>query len=88
MELSLKLKIENLYKSKDFEDKKSGEITKGKWKIQTFDMIETAEGQQMKLTNISISDEFYEKVKDMEGKEIVIPVGTYINNNQVGYYGL
>jgi len=88
MELLAKVKIENLFKAKDFIDKKSGETTTGKWKIQTFDNIETDEGMQMKLVDISVPDEVAEKIKNKIGETVSIPVGTFINNNKVGFYGL
>ncbi len=88
MELLLKLKVENIFKAKDFSDKKSGELTKGKWKIQTFDNIETDQGTQMKLVDISIPENIYQKIKDKKGQEITIVVGTYVVNNRVGFYGL
>ncbi len=88
MELLAKVKIENLFKAKDFIDKKSGETTTGKWKVQTFDHIETEEGMQMKLMDISIPDELAEKLKNKVGETVTIPVGTFINNNRVGLYGL
>jgi len=88
MELIAKVKIENLFKAKDFIDKKSGETTTGKWKIQTFDSIETEEGMQMKLMDISIPDKLAEQLKEKIGQTVNIPVGTFINNNKVGFYGL
>ncbi len=88
MELLLKVKIENLFKAKDFTDKKSGELTKGKWKIQTFDNIETDQGTQMKLIDISIPESIYQRVKDKKNQEVTLSVGTYISNNRVGFYGL
>jgi len=88
MELLAKVKIENLFKAKNFIDKKSGETTTGKWKIQTFDNIDTEQGMQMKLVDISIPDEQAEKLKNKIGETVSIPVGTFINNNRVGYYGL
>jgi hypothetical protein len=88
MELIAKVKIENLFKAKDFIDKKSGETTTGKWKIQTFDNIDTEQGMQMKLVDISIPDELAERIKNKIGETVSIPVGTYISNNRVGYYGL
>ena len=88
MELIAKLKIENLYKSKDFKDSTSGEVTPGKWKIQSFQTIESEEGNQMKLIDISIPDEVARKLKDKVGETVNIPVGTFINNNRVGFYGL
>lgn len=88
MELHAKVKIENLFKAKPFTDKKSGETTDGKWKVQTFEKIETEEGMQMRLIDISIPDELAGKFKDKIGQVVDIPVGTFINNNKVGFYGL
>jgi len=88
MELIAKIKIENLYKSKDFKDSKSGEVTPGKWKIQSFQTIDSEEGTQMKLIDISIPDELALKLKDKKGESVNIPVGTFIYNNKVGFYGL
>lgn len=88
MELLAKVKIENLFKSKDFKDKATGETKTGKWKIQTFDTIKSEEGEQMKLVDISITDSFYETIKDKKGQIVSIPVGTFVNNSKVGFYGL
>ncbi len=88
MELQAKVKIENMFKAKDFTDKKSGEVKLGKWKIQTFDNIVTEDGTQMKLVDISIPDELAERFKNKVGETVVIPVGTFISNNRVGLYGL
>ena len=88
MQLVANVKIENMFKAKDFTDKKSGEVKIGKWKIQTFDNIETKQGTQMKLVDISIPDELAEKLKNKVGETVSIPVGTFINNNRVGLYGL
>ena len=88
MELFLKVKIENLFKAKDFTDKKSGEVKVGKWKIQVFNNIETENGTQMKLVDISIPDTEVSKYQEKVGQTVTIPVGTYISNNNVGYYGL
>ena len=88
MELLAKVKIENLFKAKPFTDKKSGETTDGKWKVQTFSQIETEEGMQMKLMDISIPDELAEKYRDKVGQVVSIPVGTYVSNGKVGFYGL
>jgi len=88
MELIAKLKIENLYKSKDFKDSTSGEVTPGKWKVQSFQTIESEEGNQMKLIDISIPDELGEQYRNKVGEVVNIPVGTYITNGRVGFYGL
>ena len=86
MELHAKVKIENIFKAKDFT--KDGETKAGKWKIQTFDNMETEQGMQMKLVDISIPDELAKSLKDKVGTTVTIPVGTFINNKRVGLYGL
>lgn len=88
MKLILELKIENIFKAKDFTDKKSGEIKLGKYKLQTFDNVETEEGTQMKLVDVSIPESVAIKFKDHIGKTVSIEVKTFVNNNRVGYYGI
>ncbi len=88
MELLAKLKLDNIYKAKDFLDRKSGETTTGKWKIQTFQKVDGEEGEQMKLVDISIPDEIAKSLKDKVGQTVTIPVATFVNNNRVGYYGI
>ena len=88
MELLAKIKIDNLFKAKDFKNKDSGEITEGKWKIQTFEKIETAEGEQMKLLDISIPEDKASELQNKIGQTVTIPVGTFIQGNRIGYYGL
>jgi len=88
MKLSLEIKIENLYKAKDFTDTDSGQVTKGKWKIQTFDRIETESGEQIKLFDVSIPEGKAHLLKDKVGTVVKIPVGIYVSNGKVGYYGL
>ena len=88
MELLLKIKIENIFKAKNFEDKKTGEIKVSKWKIQGFEKIDTEHGEQIKLIDISITDDFYASIKDKVGAVVSIPVKTFVNNNRVGFYGI
>ena len=89
MKLQLELKIENIFKAKDFTDKKSGETKVGKYKIQGFDNILNEDGtKQMKLVDVSVPDEIGIKLKDKVGQVVAITVGTYVNNGRVGFYGL
>jgi len=88
MELLAKVKIENLFKAKDFTDKNTGTVTAGKWKVQTFDNIELDGQIQMKLVDISIPDELAISLKEKVGQTVSIPVGTFVSNNRVGLYGL
>lgn len=88
MKLLLELKIENIFKSKDFTDRKSGEVKVGKWKVQGFDNIETEQGMQIKLVDVSVPDDVANKIKDQVGKVVSLQVGTFVNNGRVGYYGI
>ena len=87
MELLIKMKIENIFKAKDFTSKE-GEVKLSKWKLQGFEKVDTAEGSQIKLIDVSIPDEQYNLVKDKVGQTVTIPVKTFINNNRVGFYGV
>lgn len=86
--LILELKIENVFRAKDFTDKKSGEVKLGKWKIQAFENIETEEGTQIKLIDVSVPDEVAISLKEKIGDTVSIPVKTYVNNGRVGFYGI
>ncbi len=88
MELLAKVKVDNIYKSKDFIDKTSGETTPGKWKIQTFQKVESEQGEQMKLIDISIPDELAKSLEKKTGEVVTIPVATYVSNGRVGFYGI
>lgn len=88
MKLLLELEVTNIYKSKDFTDKDSGEVKKGKWKIQTFDKILSEDGEQLKLYDISLPDNKVDSYRESLGETIQIPVSTYVANGRVGYYGV
>jgi hypothetical protein len=88
MELQLRGVLHNLYKSKDFEDKKTGEVTPGKWKCQFMFQRDLGGTQQAVLEDVSIPDALYPKYKDQVGKEIVLAVGTMAKNNRVILFGV
>ena len=88
MKLLLELKIENIFKAKDFTDKISGTTTPSKWKVQAFDNVETESGEKMQLVDISIPDEAYIGLKDKIGQVVKMPVRTFVNKGRVGYYGI
>ena len=88
MKLIAKFRLENIYRSKDFKDKETGEVRAGKWKVQTFDKVEGDEGVRMKLIDISIPDSLAEKLQDKIGQEVSIPVDVYKVGNKIGFYGL
>lgn len=87
VKLMLEMKVENVFKAKDFTND-NGEVKVGKWKLQGFDKVETDNGTQLKLIDVSVPDETAFKLKEQIGKTVSIPVGTYVNNGRVGFYGL
>ncbi len=89
MKLLLEIKIENIFKAKDFTDTKSGEVKIGKWKVQGFDNIINEDGtKQMKLVDVSVPDDVALKLKEKVGSVVSLHVGTFVNNGRVGYYGI
>ena len=89
IKLLLEVRIENVFKAKDFTDKKSGEVKIGKYKIQSFDNILNDDGsKQIKLIDVSVPDHVGIDLQDKVGETVTLEVGTYVNNGRVGYYGL
>ncbi len=89
MELTLKAKLENVFKAKDFINKSSGEIeSKGKWQLQFMELVQSEEGSQMVMHKISIPDDKVKQYEDKIGNIISLPVKTFVNKNQVGFYGV
>lgn len=88
MQLYIKGVLFNMFKSKDFLDKKTGQTTPGKWKLQFMIKKQLADTVQNVLQDISIPDSMFPKFKDQINKTITIPVGTMVKNNRVIYYGL
>jgi len=54
----------------------------------SIDEIDTAQGKQMKLIDISIPEKLAVTFKDKIKQDVVLKVGTYVSNGRVGYYGL
>lgn len=88
MELNLSGRLENIFKAKDYTNRKTGEIKFGKWQAQFHEEVDMEEGKQLVIHKVSIPDD---KVKLYTGKigEIVsVPVKVYVYNNSIGYYGI
>jgi len=86
--LILEMKVENVFKAKDFTDRKSGEVKPAKWKIQGFDNVETEQGMQIKLIDVSVPDEVAFDLKNKIGEVASIEVKTFVVNGRVGFYGV
>jgi len=81
-ELYLKGKVENVVKSKDFLDKETGELKKGKVKLQ---FIHLDEIRGLQMVDVSVPSEFEEKAKELKGKEVTIPVEAFARNSKIYY---
>jgi len=88
MQLTARVKIENIYRSKDYKDKETGEVKAGKWRIQTFDEIEGEEGTQMKLIDIPVPESMAKELQAKKGQEVSIPVSVYAIGKKIGFYGV
>lgn len=88
MELSIKAKLENVFKAKNFTDSKSGEVTEGKWQLNFIELVEGEEGSQMVMHKVSIPEEKAQQYKDKIGNTISVPVKAFVNKGKLGFYGV
>lgn len=86
MKISIKGKLLSLYRSPDFKDKSSGEVSTGKHKLQLLVNSKLSNGSiKQDMQDISIPDT---QVKDYEaqiGKEVNVSC-SYISKSQVSFY--
>ncbi len=77
--------IINLFNNQDFKNKETGEVTKGKSKIQLLGDFPQPNGEVRKqLVDFSVDDRsIYEKLL---GKTIRISISVFCNNNQVIFF--
>jgi len=90
METFIKGQLHNVFKSKDFTDKASGEIRPGKYQLQFLTEKDLGEGlgMQLVLDKISIPDSLYLKYSDMIGKEVSLKVGVMVSKGKPIFYGI
>ena len=89
MELYLKGRLENVFRTKDFIDKTTGQIaTKGKYQLQFMEEIEGAEGVQLVIHKVSIPDSLAMTYLDKRGQEVEIKVKPLVNGGKVSFYGV
>lgn len=89
IKLILEMKVENIFRANDFE--KEGQETKvGKWKLQGFNEIDTQEGKQLKVFDVSIPDSVYPKYKEQIGKVVSVPVAIWVDKKtgNHGFFGV
>jgi hypothetical protein len=88
MKHTLSGRLENVFKAKDYTNKKTGEVKFGKWQLQFHEEVDMEEGKQLIIHKVSIPDEKAKDYVSKIGEMVNVPVKTYIYNNAVGYYGV
>ena len=89
MELLLRGRLENVFRTKDYKDKNTGLIaTRGKYQLQFMEHIEGAEGIQLVIHKISCPDSLAMDYMKRKGEEVEIKVKPIVNGNKVSFYGV
>lgn len=88
MQLNLSGKLENVFKAKDYTNKKTGEVKFGKWQLQFHEEVDMEEGKQLVIHKVSIPDDKAIEYVSKVGEIVVVPVKPYVYNNSIGYYGV
>jgi len=88
MELTLKGILENIYRSKEYSNTKTGVITPPKWSFQFKEERQTDQGVQLLLHKVNVPDNVANAYKDKVGDLISIPVKVWVMNGKVGYTGV
>ena len=89
MELYLKGRLENVFRTKDFMDKTTGQIaTKGKYQLQFMEEIEGAEGVQLVIHKVSFLISWRRNIWAKRGENVEIKVKPLINGGKVSFYGV
>lgn len=88
MQLILQGKLENIFRSKDFSNKKTGEESRGKWQLQFMEEQEGADGVQLVIHKVSVPDNQMLALREKVGEIVQINVRAFINQGRVAYYGV
>lgn len=88
MELYLKGKLQNVFRTKDFKNKTTGIITQGKYQLQFMEEIEGAEGVQLVIHKVSVPDILAMSFMDKTLQEVELKVKSIVNDGKVTFYGV
>jgi len=84
--LILKAKLLNIYKSSDFTNKDTGEVTQGKNKLQLLVVKHVHNGNyKNELLDISIPEDKVSEYIDKENEEVEVEVAYF---GKVSFYGI
>ena len=82
MELIIKAKLHNLFRAKDYNDKK------GKWQLQFLEEQTSGDGMQLVIHKVSIPDKLRSSFTDKIGEIVEVKVKSMARGNQVVFYGV
>ena len=82
MDLIIKARLHNLFRAKDFNDKKK------EMAIAILDEQESGDGVQLVVHKVSIPDTMLHQFTNKTGEEVEVKVRPMVRGNQVIFYGV
>lgn len=85
--LTLNGQVINVFDSPAYTDKKTGEVTPGKHRVQIMAENTMQNGQQrMELVNLTVDDP--SSYRTLQGRSVQVPVGAFVNGSIIQFYAL
>ena len=89
MNVILEAKLFSAFQKPDYENKKTGEVTKGKFILQLMSERVLKNGDSKnELQDVSIPDSLIPKYKGKEGQVVQVKSGLMIQDNRPTFYGV
>jgi len=88
MELYLRGKLQNVFRTKDFTSKEDGKVTRGKYQLQFMEELEGAEGVQLVIHKVSIPDILATQYLKQRGEDVELKVKPIVNGGKISFYGV
>ncbi len=88
MELYLRGKLQNVFRTKDFTSKENGMVTRGKYQLQFMEELEGAEGVQLVIHKVSIPDILAMNFIGKVGEDVELKVKPIVNGGKISFYGV
>jgi hypothetical protein len=85
--LSLNGQVINVFEMPPYTDKKTGEVTPAKHRVQVMAENMLQNGQnRMELVNLTVDD--VQPYMTLQGRSVRVPVGAFVNGSSIQYYAL
>jgi site-specific recombinase XerD len=85
--LTLNGQVINCFEQPAFTDKKTGEVTPGKHRVQIMaeNLLQNG-SNRMELVNLTVDD--IEPYQKLQGRAVRVPVGAFANGSSIQFYAL